>query len=188
MLEKQKAWKRETGFDRLEIIVEIHAQRLHAGFDSEPLYTGLYNPKRPHSPEKYKLQMDVELERLRFEIFFLQPAPPPQYSSSPRRSPAVGAGSDEPGVPHDVTKQTEQAGTFPFQADVNDSLHVNCTSPEQEAATISLQTDVGVNDETTITTAQAAAHEESARPPKNWQQRRVTAWGAEQIKQFDPEG
>ena len=44
MLEEQKAWKREGGFDRIEIIAEMHAQRLHAGFDLKPLCTGLYNP------------------------------------------------------------------------------------------------------------------------------------------------
>ena len=42
MLEEQEAWKREGGFDRIEIIPEMHAQRLYAGFDSEHLYTGLY--------------------------------------------------------------------------------------------------------------------------------------------------
>ena len=44
MLEKQAVWKREGGFDRIEIIAEMHKQtlrRLHAGFDSKPLYTGL---------------------------------------------------------------------------------------------------------------------------------------------------
>ena len=48
MLEKQATWKREGGFDRIEIIAEMHEQtsrRLHnTGFDSEYFYTGLYNP------------------------------------------------------------------------------------------------------------------------------------------------
>ena len=47
VLEEQKAWKREADFDRIEIIAEIHA-----GFDSEPLYTELYNPRRSYSPEE----------------------------------------------------------------------------------------------------------------------------------------
>ena len=55
MLEEQKAWKTEAGFDRIEIIAEMRAQHLHAGFDSEPLYTGLYNLRWPHSPEEHKL-------------------------------------------------------------------------------------------------------------------------------------
>ena len=39
MLEKQAAWKREGGFDRIEIIAEMYEKtlrRLHAGFDSKP--------------------------------------------------------------------------------------------------------------------------------------------------------
>ena len=37
MLEEKKAWKLETGFDRIEIIAGMRAQNLHADFDSEPL-------------------------------------------------------------------------------------------------------------------------------------------------------
>ena len=53
MLKMQEAWKREGDFDIVEVIAETHAQtlrRLHAGFDSEPLYTGLYNPRWSHNP------------------------------------------------------------------------------------------------------------------------------------------
>ena len=45
MLEEQKTWKREAEFVRIEIIAEMHAQRVHAGFDSVPLYTELYSPR-----------------------------------------------------------------------------------------------------------------------------------------------
>ena len=66
-------------------------------------------------------------------------------------------------------------------------LHV-CTSPKQETA-IFLEADVEMNDAETITTkAQVAAREEFTRPSKKRQQRRVTAWGAEQTNQFDPGG
>ena len=54
MLEKQAAWDREGGFDRIKIIAEMYEQtlrRLHAGFYSEPLYTGLYNPRWPPTSE-----------------------------------------------------------------------------------------------------------------------------------------
>ena len=74
MLEMQEAWKRKGGFDRIEIIVETHSQnlrRLHTGFDSEPLYTGLYNNRWPPDPKEYTLEMNVEVERLRLEILFL---------------------------------------------------------------------------------------------------------------------
>ena len=55
----------------------------------------------------------------------------------------------------------------------------------EQGTTILLQEDVGVDDGKT-TTAQTAAREESARPPKNRQQQRVASWGATQTKQFDP--
>ena len=41
MLKKQKAWKRETGFDRIEIIAEMREQHFLTGFGSEPIYTKL---------------------------------------------------------------------------------------------------------------------------------------------------
>ena len=62
MLGKKPVWKRKGGFDRIEIIAEIHEQtlrRLHEGFDSEPLYIGLYNPRRPPTPEEFTLNMNV---------------------------------------------------------------------------------------------------------------------------------
>ena len=73
MPEMQKDGKREGGFDRIEIKAEIHAQtlrRLYAGFDSESLYTGLYDPRWWHNPEEYALEINVEVERLRLEISF----------------------------------------------------------------------------------------------------------------------
>ena len=45
MLEEQKAWEQEAGFDRIEITAEVDEQRLRKGFDSQPFYTKLYNPR-----------------------------------------------------------------------------------------------------------------------------------------------
>ena len=48
ILEKQAAWKRGGGFDRIETTAEMHEEilrRLHADFDPEPFYNGLYNPR-----------------------------------------------------------------------------------------------------------------------------------------------
>ena len=45
ILEEQEAWKREAGFDRIEITAEMDAQCLRTGFDSEPFYNKLYNPR-----------------------------------------------------------------------------------------------------------------------------------------------
>ena len=50
MLEEQKVCNREAGFDRVETTAEMDAQRLRTGFDSEPFYTKLYNPRWPHTP------------------------------------------------------------------------------------------------------------------------------------------
>ena len=50
MLEQQATWKRENGFGRTEITAGRHDEtlrRLHAGFDPESFYTGLYNVRRP---------------------------------------------------------------------------------------------------------------------------------------------
>ena len=99
MLEEQKAWKREDGFDRIEITAEMDEQRLRIGFDLQPFYTKLYNPRWPHTPEGYTLEMRVDVKRLKIEILLSQPAPPPQCDSSPRRLPAVDTGSEEPGTP-----------------------------------------------------------------------------------------
>ena len=52
---------------------------------------------------------------------------------------------------------------------------IKCISPEQETIDL-LQEDVGVDDATQTITAHAAAREEFTRPPKNRQQRWVTAW------------
>ena len=62
MLEEQEAWKREVGFDRIEITAQMDAQRLRADFALEPLYTKLYNPRWPHTPAEYTLEMKVDVE------------------------------------------------------------------------------------------------------------------------------
>ena len=184
ILEEQKSWKRETGFDGIEIIAEIQAQLLPADFDSEPLYTGLYNPRWPHTPEEHKLDMDVKIEQLRLEILLSQPAPSPQDDFSPRRSPAVGTGLVEPRVR--VLRRNKQCRRDCFLfSQCRWFLHVNCTSPDQET-TISIQTNVGVDNEVTTTTARVAARQKFARLPIGRQQRETAS--TEQSKQFDSGG
>ena len=114
MLEEQKASKQEVGFDRIETTAEMGAERLHASFDSQLFYTKLYNPRWPHTPEEYTLEMRVDVERLKMEILLSQPTPPPQCDSSPRRSPAIGTGSDESGVSRAENQSTESEGIFPL--------------------------------------------------------------------------
>ena len=124
----------------------MDAQRFRTTLDSELFYTKLYNPRWPHTPEEHTLEMRVDVERLRMKVVYSQLAPPPQYDSSPQQSPAVGTGSDEPGVSRAESQSTESEGIFPLQASVDGFLHVSCTSPEQEC--ILLQPDIGVDDET----------------------------------------
>ena len=119
MLEEYKTWKREAGFDRIEIIVQMDAQRLHAGFDLGPLHSKLYYPRWPHTPAEYTLEMIVDAERLRMKLVLSQSAPPPQCDSSPRRSPVVGTGLGEPGVPRAETQSMERKGIFPLQASLD---------------------------------------------------------------------
>ena len=68
MLEEQEARKGEAGYDRIEIIAQMDAQRLHACFDSEPFYTKLYNPRGFHTPAEYTLETNVDVERLKMKI------------------------------------------------------------------------------------------------------------------------
>ena len=115
MLKEQKTWKREDGFDKIKTTAEMDTQRFLTSLDSEPFSTKLYNPRWPHTPEEHTLKMRVDVERLRMEVVLSQPAPPPpQCDSSPRRSPVVGTGSDEPGVSRAETQPTEREGFFPF--------------------------------------------------------------------------
>ena len=75
--------------------------------------------------------MRADAKRLRMKSLLLQPAPPPQCDSSPRRlpavdtesdepesprwSPAIGTGSDESGVSRAETQSTETEGFFLFK-------------------------------------------------------------------------
>ena len=70
MLEQQKTWKRETGFDRIGTIATMREQHVLGGFHLEPLYATLYNPRWPHTPEEHTLKIMVDVKRLRTEIIF----------------------------------------------------------------------------------------------------------------------
>ena len=126
MVKKQAAWEREVGFDRIEIIAKMQEhtlRRLHAGFDSKPLYTELYNhPRWPPNSEEFKLEIDVKVERLRMTIQLSQPLPPPQYDLLPRRSSAADTGLDEPGVPHTRRNKRSRSKHFLFACSLHKDL------------------------------------------------------------------
>ena len=99
MLEKQKTWKREAGFDYIETAAEMDTRRSRTNLVSEPFfYRNMFNPTRPHTPDEFTLEMRVDVERLKMEIILSQPEPPLQCDASARQLPAIGTGSDEPGV------------------------------------------------------------------------------------------
>ena len=99
ILEEQKAWKQEFGFDRIETAAEMDEKRFRTSLVSEPFfYRNVFNPRSPHTLNEFTLEMRVDFERLRMEINISQPAPRPQCDPSSRRLPAVDAGSEEPGT------------------------------------------------------------------------------------------
>ena len=167
MLEEQKAWKREAGFVYIETAAEMDAQRFRTSLVSETfLYRNMFDPRLPRTPDEFKLEMRVDVERLRMEIALSQPAPRSQCDPSLRRLPAIGTGLGELGVSRAETSTDKEENT-PLEPSVDGFLRLNCRSPEQEC--ILLQPDVGVDDEeeTTGTLRQAAAREEFARPTRS---------------------
>ena len=97
MLEEQKAWKREFGFDRIETAAEMDQKCSRTSLVSELFfYKSMSNPMRPHTSDESTLKMKVDVERLRMEIILSQPAPP-KCDPLPRRV-AVDTGSEEPGT------------------------------------------------------------------------------------------
>ena len=110
---------RGGGFNRVEIVAKMHEhslRRLHAGFDSGLLYTGLYNPRWSPTTEAFTADMNVEVGNIRANILLAQLPPPPQYQLSPRQSPEAGTGLDEPEMPHSKIQQTEQERTSLFKS------------------------------------------------------------------------
>ena len=100
MHEKDKAWKREFGFDRIKTASEMEEKRSRTSTSPVPdpvFYRNMVIPRRPHTPDEFTLQMKVDVEGLRVEIILSQPASS-QSGPSPRRA-AVDTGSEEPGTP-----------------------------------------------------------------------------------------
>ena len=110
MLEGQKAWKREAFFDYIDTAAEMDVRRSRTNFVLEPFfYSKMFNPRCPHTHEEFALEMRVDVEGLRMEIVPSKPEPPPQCDPLPRRLPAIGTGSDEPGVSRTETStETEE--------------------------------------------------------------------------------
>ena len=97
-------------------------------------------------------------------------------------TPAIGTGSDEPGVLRFETSMEEEE-ILPLETSMDGFLHVNFTSPKQEC--IVFEPDVGVDDhgESITSKVQADPGEEFARLPIGRQQRKTAS--TEENKQFD---
>ena len=188
MLDEHHTWKREFDFDRIETAAEMDEK--HSAVSDPFFYSNMLYPMRPHTPDEFTLEIKVDVERLRIEIILSQTVPTQcgdslprrtavdmgsEESGTPRRSPAIGTGSDEPGVSRVETLATEEV--IPLETSMDGFLHSNCTSLEYECILFH-QPDAGVDDEkeTTATTQQAAVLEEFARPTKKQQQQNTTVW------------
>ena len=89
MIKEHKTWKQEFGFDRIETAAKMDENRSRTS--TSPVldlffYSNILNPRRPHTPDEFTLEMKVDVERLRLEITRSQPAPQPQCDPLPRRA------------------------------------------------------------------------------------------------------
>ena len=115
ILEEHKIWKREFGFDRIETAAEMGetCSRTSTSLVPDPFfYRNMVIPRHAHTPAEFILEMKVDVEGLRMKNIISQPAPPqcdplPRHAAvetrseelgTPRRSPAIGTGSDGPGI------------------------------------------------------------------------------------------
>ena len=201
MHERHKVWKREFGYDRIEIAAEMDEERSRTSTSpvSNPfLYRNMVIPEHPHTPEELHLQMKVDVEGLRMEIILSQPTPS-ECDTSPRRA-AVDTGSEEPGTPTQSpaiskgsgpeAQQAEtqmQGGIFPFEASTDGLLDNYVTSTKQEEPALLHQQDVGVGDgeKETTTTGQAVVRKEFVNPTEKQQQKTMATWSIDESKQFD---
>ena len=77
MHEKHKAWKRESGFDRIETAAEMDEKRSCTSTSPVPnpfFYRNMAIPRRPHTPDEFSLEMKVDVECLQMETILSQPA------------------------------------------------------------------------------------------------------------------
>ena len=87
MLEEQKVWKRETGFDYNKTAAEIDARRSRTNLVSEPFfYRNMFNPRRQHTSDEFTLEMRVDFEGLRMKTILSQPEPPLQCNTLLRKA------------------------------------------------------------------------------------------------------
>ena len=100
MHENHKTWKRGFGFDLSETATDMDEKRSRTSTRPVPdpfFYRNMVIRRHPHTPDEFTLEMKVDVDGLRVEIIFSQPASS-RCDPSPRRA-AVYTGSEEPGKP-----------------------------------------------------------------------------------------
>ena len=84
MPEKQAAWAREDGFDRIEVMAVRHRRTLgslYAGDDQKPFQIGVhYHTRRSPTRQEFAVGMKAVVNRLRLELLLSQP----QHELPPR--------------------------------------------------------------------------------------------------------
>ena len=115
MHEKRKTWKREFGFDRIETCAEMDEKRFRESTSPVPdpfFNRNMVTRRRSHTPDEFILERKVDVESLRMEVIFSQPASSQcdpssrraavdtgsEETGTPPRSPVIGTGSEEPGT------------------------------------------------------------------------------------------
>ena len=79
MLEKQVAWAREDGFDRIKVMAKRQRRalcHLYAGDNLEPFRIRVHcDTRRASNPQTIIVGMKVEMNRLRLELLLSHPPP-----------------------------------------------------------------------------------------------------------------
>ena len=66
MLEEHKTWKRKFSFGRIETAAEMDENRYRTSTSPIPdpfFYRNMVIPRHPHTPDKFTLEMKVDIER-----------------------------------------------------------------------------------------------------------------------------
>ena len=197
MHEKHKTWKREIDFDLIKTATEMDEKLSRTSTSPAPdpfFYRNIVIPTRPHTPDEFTLEMNVDVEGLRMEIILSQPAssqcdpsPDVPWSIRGQRNPESRDGrprSVQVKIRSIASRDANGGRFFHFEFSMDDFLRSNCRSTEQEYILLG-QLDVGGDDEKEATSQQAAVREEFASPTEKRQQEGATAWATEQNKQFD---
>ena len=79
MLEKQVAWARDDGFDKIEVMAKRPRRalcHLYAGDNLEPFRIRVYyDTRRASNPQTITVGMKAEMNRLRLELLLSHPSP-----------------------------------------------------------------------------------------------------------------